>query len=143
MQTNKTPSSDELSAVSAGHKPHAALRALFESWTKATATHGTGDILADLEQMIGGLEHLRAQIRPALPTSCGGFAGLQRTDAIKLLRQAGVEVSETPGGYFGYTGCDASQWECLDDAISAALQLHPQVLPQTMALAIKGEVSAT
>lgn len=123
--------------------PNQALSLLCIGWTQGLQKSPDQPTLETVEMMISDLERFRAAVRQQLPVESGGFEGLSREQAIKALRNVAIEVYETGGGYFGFTGCDADQWECFDDAINAALKYHPEAVPQKVTLAVKGEVSAS
>lgn len=120
-----------------------ALRSWCTKWASGVEKSSETRVLKDIEQMISELESIRSSARQALPIELGGFGGLERDQAIKLLVIAKIEVYETEGGYFGYSGCEADQWEHFDDALSAALQEHPEVVPTTLDLTVTGEVTAS
>ena len=134
----------EINASSDAHctSPNQALSLLCSEWAQGLQKSPAQPILDAVEMMISDLERFRAAVRQNLPVENGGFEGLTREQAIKALRDVAIEVYETGGGYFGFSGCDADQWECFDDAINAALKYHPEALPQKLTLAVKGEVSA-
>lgn len=115
-----------------------ALRKLCNDWI---TTLGDGDGAGIFEQVAGvmaGLDTFQASLRQVLPIDHGGFGGLTRAQATSYLRAAGIVVTETEAGYFGFSHCAVAQWESLDAALNAALQAHPEALPSLLPLPLKG-----
>lgn len=115
-----------------------ALRKLCNDWiTALDEGEGTG-IFEQVAGVMSGLDTFQASLRQVLPIDKGGFGGLTRAQATSYLRNAGIVVTETEAGYFGFTHCAVAQWESLDAALNAALQEHPEVLPSLLPLPLKG-----
>ena len=103
-----------------------ALTNTIQAWIKTINDGDPQNLIGYMSNMAVELQDLQARVRTLMPIEAGGFGGRARLQALSDLKKLNVEVYETEGGYFGFTGCDADQWEGLDDAINAAMREHPQ-----------------
>lgn len=111
-----------------GYGIQAAGQMLCDNWKKALNDGVQHNLVEDVDSLIHRLEIFRVKARRVLPIANGGFGGISESLLLEKLNNFGVEIYESDGGTWGFTGCDVDEFVSSDEAMNAALQAHPEVI---------------
>lgn len=107
-----------------GYAARDAAKVLLINWADALADGSTDNLVADVDEVIDFLRTFQNKARDVLPIRNGGFAGTSAEEWEQRLsdeHDVTVYEAEDLPGHYGYTDCDADDFQSKEAALSAAI----------------------
>ena len=107
-----------------GYSAREAARVLLNNWEDAIGDGSSHNLVDDVNLVIEHLQKFRDEAAKHLPVVNGGLAGVSLADWRVRLAAQDVEIYPCPQhriSRFGYTDCEAADYQSEDEAITAAV----------------------
>lgn len=113
-----------------GHAAVEASEVLLRNWVSAIEDDFKGDLISDVDQVIENLKVFKQHAQAVLPVQNGGLGGESLKTWQDRLDEIGVSVYQVEDMQcYGFTECDADEYDSEVDATVAAIQAY--LMPAT------------